>query len=235
MTPTEIRNIFEAQVENVRELERAWKHVKRDINRALISSNEVASRIETKLLALIYCALAEALFSKLIHNHHSFTSDEIGQIKSALSSGGVKDAWNRCIELCLRKIPASKSNHPHNVRQKLTAIIDEHIHEPSLLRNKIAHGQWSLALNRDNTKQNPDITNEIQKLSVVELERRKDALIMLNVIVKDLVESPTKAHHRDYWSYLCKLECEQKSKAIWTIQERITRLKHKKSFAPPGV
>ncbi len=57
--------VFEAQTANVRELERAWTHVNRQINALILQKNQKSVEISTKLLALIYCALAESIFSSI--------------------------------------------------------------------------------------------------------------------------------------------------------------------------
>jgi len=64
--------IFQAQVKNIKELDVAWRHLKRSINSDLVSNNPVSARIHTKNLALVYCAWSEAVFSKLIHTPHGF-------------------------------------------------------------------------------------------------------------------------------------------------------------------
>ncbi len=56
--------VFAAQTENVRALEQAWKHINKAINAAYSSGDTSSSEIHTKLLAQVYCAFAEAVFSK---------------------------------------------------------------------------------------------------------------------------------------------------------------------------
>lgn len=231
MNATQIEAIFHAQVDNVRELERAWKHVNRDVNEAYYKNQESAVSFETKLLSLLYCALAEAVFSKLIHTPNGFSAADILQIKRAQSDEGVRAGWTKCIELALLSVNARKSNHGPNVKKKLHELIELYIFDPSILRNKIAHGQWVKALNRDNDAVNNDITAEIASLTVVELYRRKHALEMLVSLVEDLIKSPNKAHQRDYWSYVCEMESAQKEMASWTVENKVEQLLKKRNRA----
>ena len=92
MTTQEIEAIFHAQTANVRELSTAWRHINRTINSALCEDNSKLAELQTRILGLVFCAYAEATFSKLIHTPHGFTADEIHQIKSTGKSN-IVDAW----------------------------------------------------------------------------------------------------------------------------------------------
>lgn len=58
-------DVFAAQTENVRALEQAWKHINKSINAAYANGDHSTAEIHTKLLAQVYCAFAEAVFSKV--------------------------------------------------------------------------------------------------------------------------------------------------------------------------
>jgi hypothetical protein len=228
--------VYKAQTTNVRELELAWSHTNKQINSLLITKQNKAVEITTKSLTLIYCALAESIFSKLIHTPYGLTLDEIVQVKKAANNDGVKYGWLKCAELSIRHIDGSKSGHKHNVRLRLTRLIDTYIFDPSLIRNKLAHGQWSVALNRKNDAVNNAITLEIKKHSIVELYKRKHALTSFSLIMEDIIESPNKAHHRDYWKHMTEMEETQHKLSSWTLQVKIDQLTKKKNFRPvkPG-
>jgi hypothetical protein len=67
-------SIFQAQTKNVRALHQAWKLINRQVNASLLRNDKVAIEVNTKLLAVIYCALAEAAFSKLIHTPYGLVN-----------------------------------------------------------------------------------------------------------------------------------------------------------------
>ncbi|MBB6095631.1 hypothetical protein HNQ60_004522 [Povalibacter uvarum] len=226
--------VFRAQTANTRELGVAWTHVNRQINALILRKQDKSVEVTTKLLALIYCALAESTFSKLIHTPHCLTLDEIEQIKQATRTSGVREGWIKCAELAVRRIDGAKSNHAQNVLKKLGKLIEMYVFDPSLIRNKLAHGQWSVALNRENDAVNDNLTNEITNLDVIELYRRKHALEKLASILEDIVESPNKAHRRDYWTHLTALEEKQAEFATWTMRKKAEQLTAKRSRAPEG-
>lgn len=220
--------VFAAQTENVRALEQAWKHINKAINAAYSSGDTSSSEIHTKLLAQVYCAFAEAVFSKVIHTPNGLDLDEIAQVK-AKGKKNIVEAWKKCVELSLRRVQGRSSGHVANTRQKIEALIDSFVLDPGLLRNKIAHGQWRVALNTHNTKVNPDLTSKIRSISVVDLYRQKEAFQSLFRIVEDIIESPNKAHHRDYWVHITQFEASQMEMAEWTVEKKIAALKAKKA------
>jgi hypothetical protein len=222
--------VFQAQTTNVRALEKTWAHLNRHINELILLKNEHGVRIATKLLALIYCALAEAIFSKLLHTPDCLTVDEIDQVKAVAAKNGIKCGWLKCAQLAVQRVDGAKSNHGPNVLQKLSSLIEKYIFDPSLIRNKMAHGQWEVALNRENTAINAAITKEIESHTIVELYRRKYALEKLAAIVEDIIESPEKAHPRDYWLHLTEMEEKQGELVGWTYEKKVEQLFKKKAF-----
>ena len=221
--------VYDAQTKNVRALKAAWAQVNRQVNACLRRRDDPGLATNTKILAVLYCALSEASFSKLIHTPHGLELQEIAQVRAAAKDFGVKHGWLKCAGLGVRRIEGVKHNHPSNVLRKVTELIESYIFEPSLIRNKLAHGQWSVALNRENDAVNHDLTVEIDRLDVVELHRREHALEHLETILEDIVESPNKAHRRDYWAHLTAFEEKQRVLATFTVEEKRKRLLAKAS------
>ena len=162
--------VYRAQCANVRSISAAFKQTKRSINDCLRKNRSLEAESHTKVLALIFCAWSEAIFSKTIHTPHGFTLDEIAQIKRCIQSNGISAGWRKCIELAMRKTAAKKSNFGPNARQKLDKLVEELVLEPSTLRNKIAHGQWTVPLNRNNTAVNGALAATLAQLDVVKVD-----------------------------------------------------------------
>ena len=221
--------IFRAQTENVREIVKTWNHLQRTINRELVKDNTTSAVLHTKLLALVFCAWSEASFSKLIHTPHGLELDEIKQIKS-LAKDNIVDGWEKCLELGLRKFSKkSKSNYIPNIKQRVERVIVEYVQEPRILRNKIAHGQWKIALNRKDQNTNENITQQINDINIVTLNIWRQSHQGLSNIIEALIESPNKAFHRDYWSEIVAVETLLNKTKNWSLEEKIKLLKEKKS------
>jgi hypothetical protein len=223
-------DVYRAQISNIRELENAWAHINRQIN-ALIQKGDIHGvEALTKVLAVVYCGLAEALFSKILHTPHGLSDDRIDQVKVVLNAEGVTAGWKKCAELGLELVDGGEGNYKPNVQQRLGRLIETYIRDPSIVRNKLAHGQWHIALNRENNKVNADITSEIASYDVVVLYRRKSALSKLAAILHDLIESPDRAHWRDYWMHLEALEDEQQRMSSWTFEKKRRQMFEKRSY-----
>lgn len=229
MSPEEIYNIYKAQCDNVNELRSAWKHINRTINTALREDNLKQVSFQTRMLGLVFCAYSEATFLKLIHTNSKFTSDEILQIKTCAKSS-IVNGWKKCLELSTIKIDSKASNHVPNVKKRTLELITKYIEEPSLIRNKLAHGQWHTALNRKNTKINKELTDKINNLTVIKLTRYKVAFDSLSVIIEDIIESPNRAHWKFYWDHVAKFESDQVKMSKYTIANKTARLKRKANY-----
>ena len=114
-------------------------------------------------------------------------------------------------------------------RKELQKIIDNYIKVPSELRNKIAHGQWDYALNRDNTAENASKTLDLRALSVIQITIWSNVHQFLGLIVRDLIQSPKSGFHRNYWINLVKLEQFITKSSTWTMNKRMTTLRPSKT------
>lgn len=226
-------SIFEAQTENVRELEKAWKDLNRTINSLYANNNHSSAKTHTKLLTQLYCAYAESIFVKLLHTPNGFTEDEILQINK-IKKRNIVAAWKKVTKLSLSKLNNPNNNHIPNTIRKVFDLINEYISDPSLIRNKLAHGQWVHALNRKNSKVHPEFENEdqskptvthkIRTINSVDLHKKKEAFDSLYRIIEDIIESPHKAHYRDYWIHINKMESLQDKMKGWNIEDKIKKL-----------
>ena len=134
--------VFAAQTENVRALEQAWKHINKAINAAYSSGDTSSSEIHTKLLAQVYCAFAEAVFSKVIHTPNGLDLDEIAQVK-AKGKKNIVEAWKKCVELSLRRVQGRSSGHVANTRLR-SGLESELVWLPNrpfcpLLKHRLLH------------------------------------------------------------------------------------------------
>lgn len=223
--------IYQAQCDNLRVLEGAWKHIKRSIHRDILSNNETSVQLQTKLLALTYSAWAETSFYKLIHTPYGFDLDEITQIKRAIDKQSIVAGWRKAVSLALRKVASKKSNYVPNVKLTIERLVSEYIEKPSQLRNKIAHGQWVVGLNSKSTDLQQNITTQLASIDIVKLDLWKETTFGLCKIIENLIESPNKSFQRDYWPIINATEEKIKMMSTFTYSDKVLRLKAKKSHA----
>lgn len=221
--------VYRAQCTNVRALEIARRQIRRAINDALRVGNDIAVEVHTKAFALVFCAWVEANFSKTIHTPKGFSLVEIAQIKARIRAGSVVDGWIECIRIAFQKTAAKKSNFTPNAKQRLRNCVDTLVTDPSLVRNKIAHGQWRQALNRENTNTNNDLTTRIENLDAVKIDTWFDCQKILCEIVELLIESPNGAFMNSYWGMIERVETIPLERANWTVATKKIRLKPKRN------
>lgn len=121
MLETDRIDVFAAQTKNVRALEQAWKHINKSLNAAYSGGDTSSAEIQTKILAQVYCAFAEAVFSKVIHTPDGLTLDEISQVKSQ-GKRNIVVAWKKCVELSLKKVQGKSSGHVPNTQKKYSLL-----------------------------------------------------------------------------------------------------------------
>ena len=207
MTNEEIFELYKLQSRNVRKLNQVKKSLVKDINLYLKKTDDFQVEIKTKLLAVLYCAWSEAQFIQIVYTPSAFSQSEIDYIKRIKDRSGIADGWKQMVELALQKVGDwQNSSDLQNRRKKLFDIIENYIKVPSLLRNKIAHGQWFHALNRDNTAENQALTNDLANLDSVKLIKLFEVHKYLGLVIRDLVQSPKRGFHQNYWVHMTALE-----------------------------
>lgn len=212
--------VYQAYVENVRDFIAAETEIRRGINRALKCGKLHTVRIQTKIYALLYSTFAEANFSKLVLTPYGFQQSFIEQILH--EDKNLQEKWLGCLDLAFQKFNVSKkASEIPNKKQELKRIIQEFIIDPSIIRNKIAHGQFSVALNRKGKDKNSDITNQINNLDIVSITRLFKINQLLVDILEDLIESPDYAHHANYYSKFQSLMAFIEKSANWTIASKM--------------
>lgn len=227
MTEEEIYDLYVLQSKNVRRLKQVQKNLVKDINFYLKKNNDFQVEIKSKLLALLYCTLSEAQFIQIVHTPDGFTSGEIETIKAA-KKNNIEDGWTTMIDLAMDKVGDWKNVADLETRRNsLHKIISDFVTTPSILRNKIAHGQWEFALNRENTKENKDLTTDLNNLDVVAITKWFEVHQFLGLIIRDLIQSPKKGFHNNYWTNLTNLEQYILTSDSWTLETKKQKLQLK--------
>jgi hypothetical protein len=228
MTDAEILHVYMLQSENVRALWQAKNGLVKDINFQIRKSDVYQLEIKTKFLSLAYSAWSEAQFIQILFTPNGFMYSEILKIKSHKERYGISDGWRMMLEEAMKRVGDADQNKDLKSRLKtLVGLVDSYIEEPSILRNKIAHGQWIRALNRDNTNENQELTDKIKNLDPVDIEKRFDIHRFLGAIVRDLVQSPKAGFHRHYWTNVVNLEKYLKMTDKWSLETKKAKLQSK--------
>ena len=76
------------------------------------------------------------------------------------------------------------------------------------------------ALKREHTKESFDFTSDLNNLDYVKIDILFKIHQYLGLILRDLVQSPKKGFHHNYWSNITKLENYIQKTVGWSIETR---------------
>lgn len=227
MPDTSTYTFYQAYVVNVKDFLFAESEVRRLINKALKSNKELTVKVQTKIYALLYSTYSESSFMKMILTPYGFEQKYVDEI---LRQENIQMKWIKCLELAFLKFSESqKGSEIPNKKLELTRIIQTYIVSPSIIRNKIAHGQLTVALNSKTTNLNPEITATIGALDFVTINRWFTINRYLQLIIEDLIESPNVAHHNHYYQIFQELEAFIEKSKTWSVE---TKLQTKNMLKP---
>ena len=228
MPNPETLEFYSAYVINVRDFILAESEIRRAINRALKENKSETVKVQTKVYALLYSTFSEANFMKMILTPYGFSQAYVEEI---LKQGSVTEKWIKCLELAfLMHTKREKGSEVPNKMKELKDMINSFIVDPSLLRNKIAHGQLTIALNRKNTGLNKEATTLLENLDFVTIQRWFKINKQLSSIVEDLIESPDSAHYRFYYPKYLELENYISRSNTWTTETKLTTISMRKGI-----
>lgn len=228
MEQNEIKTVYMLQSENVRHLAGVLTSLKREINACIQRNNAVDVSQRTKMLALIYSVWSEAQFLQIAFTPNGFLYTEITAIRTEKNANGIVAGWKLMLNKAMAKVTTSDYNADLIKRaEQLDSLIDEFISGPSVLRNKIAHGQWARVLNRPFTAENTELTAELNDLDPVAILRQQRVHQFFGYIVRDLVQSPTKGFHQHYWTNIVNLERFLEKSKNWNLATKRNLLKTK--------
>lgn len=210
---------YQAYVVNVSDFKVAELETRRSINKALKTNKELTIKVQTKIYALLYSTYSESSFMKMILTPYGFDQKYVDEI---LRQENIQQKWMKCIDLAFMKFSNfQKGSEVPNKKLNLSRIIQKYIVSPSVIRNKIAHGQLTVAFNRTNTNLNSDITNELGSLDFITVYRWFRINEYLTRIIEDLIESPDVAHHKHYYSIYQDLENFIKKTENWSVETKM--------------
>jgi len=228
MNDQEILAVYMAQSENVRYLSKVIDGTQRDINFYLRKSNDFQVKVKTKILSLLYSAWSESQFTQITFTEKGFMYSEICSIKAYKERYGITEGWKYMIKKALEKVGDPNTNRDLGRRlETLLSLVKDYIEEPSILRNKIAHGQWVNALNRDNTAVYDVLSKSLDELDPVEIGKRVEIHRFMGFIVRDLVQSPKAGFHKHYWTNIVNLENYLKETESWSLESKKLALSKK--------
>lgn len=204
-TPEQIFNVYVLQSENVRYLWKVKKNQLTELNCCIKKKDNFSLKAKTTMFALLYSAWSESQFVQIQNTPNAFFPREIEDIQAKTKSHGIVAGWVMLVDIAFSKVgDVDKNSDLQKRHESILKRIKEIIEQESIIRNKIAHGQWVNALNRKQSDESP-VTEKMDELDYVKIDRLFEIHKLLGVILRDLVQSPQNGFHQNYWQDSQKL------------------------------
>jgi hypothetical protein len=244
--PATPEQLYKAHVRNLRAVDAAFERVIRELNASLARSDEKTSDALLKTAMLLLGGWAENRLRKLTYEPNGFSPAERKKIHSANTQ---LDSWTTALELGFRRrhaiphaaLAVALPLTPRAHYGALTAVFDADLRPIIEVRNKLAHGQWSRALNADNTDFSTVHNQQINNENAHSVKCKHRILENMAQLIHDLVAG-NHAFARDFDKHFLKLEMAQRditSRAYgdWLAQMRkkFDRGKTKRALAYKAV
>jgi hypothetical protein len=238
-------DIVEAYKNNRAQIKSVIKHLNTFHNRALRKQSKLnelkLDNIFAKLLLPLWVSILEIEFNILLYANYTFTKGFLYSIN--VSSVTEYDKWIALTDFFFKK--QYLKSHKREITK--TSIGDTNYHrymtiieiiqndlKPFIeLRNRIAHGQWAVALNTTGTARNPELTRHAWTLSKRDLILLKAFIENLPELLKFLIISK-KTFERDYDVYigrinLAKQDVDLRLKGLMKLHSKTeaSRILHK--------
>jgi hypothetical protein len=219
--------VYQACVRNLRAIDSARRAHTKFINAELLIRDNAHVHRLAKLQALLFSVWAEARFLKLLYTPHGYSEDELSSI---LRKRSLEKKWEHAVIGALRHVELGQRTR-NDVRRRLNQLIGDYVIKPAELRNKLAHGQWEIALNNVATAVNDSRSRELDEITSITVDLWFVVFSGLADLAESLLESPTKEFARDYWGQIDRIENEIAKRRSWTIDtKRQLLIAKKKKF-----
>jgi hypothetical protein len=193
-----IEELAKAHIKNLHSIRKATTQVNRALNVAINNCDELQERIYIRLLIILWMTWAECKLNALLTEHPQVTDEDREYID--VNSHSELDRWNLILERFIRRRylnddpdrELSRLTLRHTTFHRymtLSELINNNIALYIEIRNRLAHGQWHIALNSELNAKNPTLTQSIWKLSKVDVLILKRTLMVVSNAIRDLISS----------------------------------------------
>jgi len=168
-------------------LSKAIVQMNRSLNESIQRKDKEKEYVQARCLFLLWVSWMEVSMDLILHSANKLTEAER---KSIVACRREIDRWNLCLDLCFakhyltgKKRSLTKINLGPTAFyrfQELKAILKDYIDPYIEIRNRLAHGQWMIAINSEGSGKNQDLTTRLMVLS-------KKELLLVKMMVKNFV------------------------------------------------
>lgn len=201
--PLSASELYKAHVLNLRAVYAGISNTERELRSAIARQDDPASDTLLKILLLLTGAWAECRLKKLLYEPAGFDDNARTEI---LNQRTQFESWLLALEKGFRKqykvpkVALSNETLTATAWMRYSALRDVILDElrPVIeMRNTLAHGQWSRALNSDGTDISGPMIAAIKRENALSARFKYSLLEAMAMLVHDLVSSPA-TFERDF-------------------------------------
>lgn len=186
MTTKELAKIHS---KNRAKLNRALTHHKLQMNETIKKEEEYKSSVNIRFYLILYVAWLETSLQYIIHNYDKQINEHLRS--NILNSRSQIEMWDHLIRIKFREHYMGGKDKKFNIRNLGHTAFTRHEYINNLLinevaafieiRNKLAHGQWAIALNNEGTAKVQSTTSKLWTLT------KKDTLLAKNILSRFVI------------------------------------------------
>ena len=178
-------DLAKAHIKNRLQLRKALSQQKLLLNSSIKTGNKLQEYLSIRIYILLYVAYLETSLNYLLYHYHKQLHEK--DLEKMLSETSQEKRWQKLLEFSFRSnflnkketknldlIDLGHTNYHRYVYIK--QLLDNEITSFIGIRNKLAHGQWAIALNNEGTDKVQETTTKIWTLS------KKECLHVKNII-----------------------------------------------------
>jgi len=181
---------------NHNDIESAFDNLHKNLLESIKKSNSTLIKTNTRLLTFLLGTFAETFLNSFIHESHYQTKKpyfESHEISDILNIQKQEERWKYIIKFSIEKKLQKKYDELERVEKlvydDILKTFTEHIIPIILLRNKIAHGNWTYIINGADTIIYNGLTTEtaLNQENYLSLKHKKTLLIKLKELLIALI------------------------------------------------
>lgn len=166
-----MKEYLSLHAKNRRKVKIAIGQLERALNTAIQRKEKNTIYVHARCLIILWVALYENAMDCILHSANKITYQERRDI---LALPSLNQRWLKLLEICFakyyRKPGASSFSHlslgaTNFLRYTTTRkILEREVAAVIEIRNRLAHGEWYVALNSDGTDKREDLTAQIWQI-----------------------------------------------------------------------
>jgi hypothetical protein len=224
----ELKELAKIHAKNKSQLKKAISQQNLILNNAIKSENKLQEYLSIRIYLMLYTAWLETTLNLIIYYYNTQINDY--DRKNILAESSQEKKWKKLIDTSFRNQYLNRKTSKnldlvdlgHSAYNRYTYLIDLLENEITVfigIRNKLAHGQWAVALNNEGTDKTQDITTKLWTLTKKDCMTLKNYANNFSHLIEMLVSSKSN-FETNYDKYVNKIEFTKRTHSIsydWLI------------------